>query len=525
MLIQIFANDVWSVGRRVAGSKSIAERVTAVKIDTDLAAKIRRLFHVEHWTVGTIATQLDISPARVRGALRTDRFNKERRGQRTRLIEPVLPFIKATLEQYPTLSATRIFDMVRDRGYRGSVIQLRREVRTIRPRPASEAFIRMHLLPGEEAQVDWADFGRVIIGRAERRLSCFVMTLAYSRAMYLEFFFDQQLENFLRGHVRAFIFFGGTPRTIAHDNLRSAVLERFGNEIRLHPRFRELLDCYRLDSRACAPRRGNEKGRVERAIRYVRESFFAGRTFTTLEQLNGEAWKWCAQVAHQRPCPGDRSMSVAQALEQERPALLALPLHPFETDLVRTVITRKTIYIRFDRNDYSIPPSAVGRPLTLCASDILVRILDGSQLVASHRRSFDKDQCLEDPAHRRQLLEHKTAGSASQIPALLIALPAVDPFLRALMKRGESPATARRALVSLFTEYGPELLSPALTEVLARSTPSIEAVRYVLERMRREARRPITTPIDLTDRPELTELHVQPHSLETYDALYHKRSK
>ena len=164
-----------------------------------------------------------------------------------------------------------------------------RLVRRLRPVPQREAFLKLRTFPGEQGQVDWAHFGTVRIGRAQRRLSGFVMTLSYSRALALEFFFDQSLENFLRGHVRAFAQLGGVPRTLLYDNLRSAVLARHGDAIQFHPRLLELCAHYHFEPRPCRPRRGNEKGRVERVIRYVRDSFFAARPFTTLDDLNRQA--------------------------------------------------------------------------------------------------------------------------------------------------------------------------------------------------------------------------------------------
>jgi transposase len=155
------------------------------------------------------------------------------------------------------------------------------------------------------------------------------MTLSHSRALYLEFFFDQNMENFLRGHVHAFAFFGGQPRVILYDNLKSAVLERRGNHISFHPRLIELSAHYHFAPRPCQVRAGNQKGRVERAIRYVRESFWAGRTFTTLSECNRQAWFWRDQVAHLRPWPGGDLRTVSQVFEQERARLLPHAAHRF----------------------------------------------------------------------------------------------------------------------------------------------------------------------------------------------------
>ena len=256
-------------------------------IHPETRVQIRRYFYAEHWKIGTIANQLKIHPDAVRQAIESEKFHRAQ-SLRGSIIDPYLEFVRQTLDQYPKLRATRIHQMIRDRGYTGSIVQLRRTVASLRP-PVREAFLRLHTFPAEQAQVDWAHFGQVAVGRGRRNLSCFVFTLSYSRALYLEFFFDQQMENFLRGHVHAFEDFSGQPRVILYDNLRSAVVERRGDQIHFNPRLMELCAHYHFVPRPCQVRAGNQKGRVERSIRYVRDSFWAGRTFTTLAECNRQA--------------------------------------------------------------------------------------------------------------------------------------------------------------------------------------------------------------------------------------------
>ena len=207
-------------------------------ISAEMTAEIRRFFFAEHWKIGTIAAQLHLHPETVQRAIESHRFNQGR-CLRARLTDPYLDFIRQTLEQYPRLRATRLYEMLKGRGYTGSIVQLRRVVAGLRP-AKREAFFRLEVLPGEQAQADWAHFGELRIGTATRKLSCFVLTLSYSRALWVEFFLDQSIENLLLGHVHAFQDWGGTPRTILYDNLRSVVLDRRGNAIEFHPRILEL---------------------------------------------------------------------------------------------------------------------------------------------------------------------------------------------------------------------------------------------------------------------------------------------
>jgi len=183
-------------------------------ISPETRAQIRRYFYAEHWKIGTIARQLDLHPDTVRNAIETGRVAAQ--SVRPSKLDPYLGFLREVLSQHPTLRATRIYQMARERGYTGSVVQLRRAVARLRPQ-IREPFLRLETFPGEQGQVDWAHFGHVQVGRARRALSCFVMTLSYSRALYLEFFFDQTTENFLRGHVHAFEAWGGAPRVVLPD--------------------------------------------------------------------------------------------------------------------------------------------------------------------------------------------------------------------------------------------------------------------------------------------------------------------
>src|SRR5216684_862183 len=483
-------------------------------ISKETNAQIRRYFYAEHWKIGTIAHQLGVHPDTVRKAIEAERFHSTQ-PLRSSIVDPYVPFLRQTLEQYPDLRATRLYLMIRDRGYSGSVVQLRRSVARLRPHNR-EPFLQLHAFAGEQAQVDWAHFGHVMVGRARRALSCFVATLSYSRALYLEFFFDQTMENFLRGHVHAFQAWAGQPRVILYDNLKSAVLERRGNQILFHPRLIELSAHYYFAPRPCQVRAGNQKGRVERAIRYVRDSFWAGRTFTTLAECNRQAWLWRDQVAHQRRWPGESARTVEQVFIEEQPRLMPPPLHPFTTDRIETVCSDKTIYVRFDLNDYSIPPEAVGRPLTLVASDASVRLLDGALEIARHPRSYDRRQQVLDPTHREAVLKLKRkAFHATPAGRLEQAVPESTTLLDLASAQGESAGSQTAQLLKLLDEYGPTALRRAILEALERNTPRACSVAFLLRRQPRPQR----VALDLSHNPQAQSVDVRPHDLETYDEL------
>src|ERR1700733_15139908 len=338
-----------------AGSTETDAEDPIMTIPPELEARILRYYHVEKWRIGTIARQLRVHPetvARVLAQAGLPRIGAPRRPSK---IDPYLPFIREMLARFPTLTASRLHAMACERGYRGGPSRFRAVIACHRPRPAAEAYLRLRSLPGEQAQVDWGHFGHLVIGRARRPLMAFVMVLSYSRQIFLRFFLNARMENFLRGHVEAFDAWNGCARVLLYDNLKSAVLARQGDAIRFHPTLLGFAGRYRYEPRPVAVARGNEKGRVERALRYVRDSFFAARSFTDIDDLNAQAEIWCNGQAADRRCPDEPARTVREVFLDEAARLLPLPDNP--APLLERVAVKvgKTPYVRFDLNDYSIP--------------------------------------------------------------------------------------------------------------------------------------------------------------------------
>jgi transposase len=484
-------------------------------------AEIRRLYFGEHWKVGTIAAALGVHHDTVRAAIAHDTRALPRGLCRPTQLDRYLPFVRETLTQYPRLRATRLFEMVRARGYPGSVVQLRRVVRTLRPSVTPTLYRRLTTLPAEEAQIDWGAFGMIRIGHGTRPLSGFVMVLSYSRALSALFTLDQTLESFLRGHVDAFHgLFAGSARTLVYDNLRSAVLERQGSAIRFHPRLLELAGHYHFAPRPCTPGRGNEKGKIERQIQYLRDAFFAARTFADVDDLNAQFRRWREEIAHQRPHPEHRDQTVAQVFAQEQPRLLPLPAHPFDTEVLRAVASGKTPYVRFDRNSYSIPHTHVRRPLTLLASATTVRLVAGADEIARHTRSYDTGQTIEDLTHLEGLLAAtRQANPSSGRDRLRVAVPLIATLLERLAARGESLRDHTGRLLALLDDYGPQEVTAAVADALARDALGASAITHILETRRRQRGQKPPIPLALPDRPGVRDLDVTPHPLESYDDL------
>jgi len=489
-------------------------------ISPELEADILRLYHAEKWRIGTIAAQLGVHHSTVRRVLTQEGLPARKCSIRHSIADPFLPFIVEMLKKYPKLCASRLYQMVQERGYPGGPDHFRAIVARHRPRPVAEAYLRLRTLPGEQAQIDWGHFGKVTIGQAVRPLMAFVMVLSYSRQIFLRFFLGSPMANFLRGHVAAFGFFGAVARVLLYDNLRSAVLERRRDAIRFHPTLLELAKHYRFEPRPVAQARGNEKGRVERAIRFARDNFFAAREWSDLDDLNAQALAWCLGVAADRKCPEDRTRTVREVFEEEKPRLLALPENPFPTEERTGVRAGKTPYVRFDLNDYSIPHTHVRRTLEVVSTLKKVRVLDGLEVIAKHDRSWDRGQQIEDPAHLQSLVDYKRQAREHRgIDRLYHAAPNSQPFFVELANRGGNLGATTSGLLRLLDRHGARPLDEALAAALAQGVLSLGAVRQILDQHAHAAGKPPPITIALPDDPRLRDLILKPHDLTTYDQL------
>jgi transposase len=487
-------------------------------IDDQKRAEIRRLFFGEHFKIGTIASQLGLHHGVVRREIDTDKL-ASRGKARPSALDPYIDFMRETLERYPRLTGTRLHQMLQTRGYEGSAIQVRRKIRQLDLRPApKEAFFRLETLPGEQGQCDWGHFGTIRVGQAERKLFALVIVLSHSRAMHAYFSLDQTLPSVIRGHKAAFEAFGGVPRTILYDNMKTVVLERDGDFIRFHPRFLQLSAHYLFAAHPCRPARGNEKGKVERQIRYLRDSFFAGRHFADLEDVRTQFAQWKADIAHKRKCVADETMTVAQALEAERPKLLSLPIHPIDDADTRITVAKKQPYVVLDTNYYSIPWQLVGKPITVSATEDEVRILHEAEVVARHRRSWDRKQTITDPSHLEGLRDYKRKAQSLTGRALLFdAVPQARVLYQDLQQRNEPLGVHTRRLLGLLEDYGPDAVGRAIALAIERKTPRADSVAYILERDAERHGQPKVTPS--FDSVQAGQLTIRNHRLEDYDDI------
>lgn len=319
-------------------------------VAAEVEAEIRRLYFAEHWPAGTIATQLGVHPdvvRRVAGLLSPKRQPPPRQESPITVYEG---FLRDTLEKYPDLRATRLADMIRERGYAGSTRTVREWAARERPPKPRRTFVRVETLPGEQAQVDWMHVGKVRVEGGTRALWCFVMVLAWSRALFAELVFEQGAVSLARSLVRACTHFGGTTREWLFDNPKPVVVARAAGAVRFHDSLVAVASRFNAEPRVCGVRRPQSKGKVERIVRFLRDRFFAGRDLDA-PGLRADLARFLSTIALDRPHPRLDGRSIRDCLDEERRLLLALPDPLPETWEVDSANSRSTSRVPFGGNE------------------------------------------------------------------------------------------------------------------------------------------------------------------------------
>ena len=418
------------------------------------------------------------------------------------------------LDTHP-YSAQQIYQRLCEAGYTGGRTIVKDYVHRIRPRH-QEAFLKLDFAPGEAAQVDWGEYGSIGVGSTRRRLSFFLMVLCYSRRMYLEFTVSQTSEFFLSCHENAFAAFGGVPQQVMVDNLKSAVLQRLiGAAPVFNPKYLDFSRHWGFEIKPCNVRSGNEKGRVENGVGYVKKNFLAGLELPDFAALQPAATLWMDTVANVRMHESTHQRPIDR-FEEERARLLRPNPAGFDLARVSTVRATKQFRVPLDSNHYTVPARYAGTRLTLKAYADRVCIYDHEQLVVRHPRSMDRHRDIEDPEHERQLLvQRKSAREQRLVMQFLAICPRAQSYREALEAKHVNARTHLRKIVALVEMHGKEAVSRAIDDGLKLQAFSAEYIAHILAARRRIGEEPAA--LQLTRRADLLDMELPEPDLSIYD--------
>ena len=485
-------------------------------IDYETFCKIRDYRDRQQLKSAQIARSLGLDERTVAKWIDEPRYHLRHSPPRTSKLDPFKPQIRQWLESHP-YSAQQIFQRLQEAGFDGGYSIVKEYARLIRPKRAP-AYLTLSFAPGECAQVDWGLWGSVAVGETRRKLSLFVMVLCYCRMMYLEFTLSQKMEQFLACHQHAFEFFGNrVPEKIMVDNLKSAVLKRLTGEAPVfNPRYLDFANHYGFTIKPCGVRKGNEKGRVESGVGYVKKNLLNGLEISDFSVLNPLAREWLDNIANIR-IHGETHKRPVDLFQEEQPRLHAAPATPFDIGSIHSVRASSRFRVTLDTNRYSVPAQYASTPLTLKAYPDRLCIYHRDKLIARHPRCWDRHRDKELPDHPKALLaQRKNAREQKLLGRFLTLSPRAEAYYRELEQRRLNTRHHVQKIVALSEIYGVEAVARAMADAFAFQAFSCEYIANILESRQRLLPEPAA--LHLTRRQDLLDLEMPEPDLSAYES-------
>jgi transposase len=483
-------------------------------IDYETYCKIRDHRDRQGLSITQTALALGLHFQTVSKWWRRERYEQRAPVKRGSQLDPYKGLIIRWLEAHP-LSAQQIFQRLREAGYAGGLTIVNVYVRRIRP-PNHKAFLKLSFAPGECAQVDWGEYGSIGVGSTRRRLSFFVMVQCYSRQMYVEFTVSQTMEHFLGCHERAFAALG-VPEKVMVDNLKSAVLRRLtGVAPVFNPRYRDYARHHHFKIVPCNVASGNEKGRVESGVGYVKKNFLKGTEFTDFSAVNPAAQIWLNEIANVRD-HGETHRRPVDLFAEERESLRRPNPNPYDLGRVLTVRASSQFRISLDTNRYSVPARYANQRVIVKAYPERVCIYAQDQLIARHVRCYDRYLDREDPDHPKALLEQRQNAREQRVmPRFLAISPKAQAYYEGLEARRFNARGHVRKIIALAEIYGDAACHRAIEDAIVFNAFSSEYIAHLLE-SRARLKSPAASPLSLTRRADLLDIELPEPDLSIYE--------
>lgn len=481
-------------------------------IDYETYSRIKH-YQQKGLKAGQIARKLDLDPRTVESWLDEPQYRQRKRGESRSKLDPYKEDIVSLLEKHP-FTATQIYQRIQEDGYEGSYSLVKHSVRKIRPK-RKPAFLTLAFAPGEAAQVDWGIYKTIEVGATRRKLNFFVMVLCHSRMMYVEFSLAQSMEHFLACHQHAFEFFGGVPENIMIDNLKTGVLQRkTGYDIVFNPKYLDFAHHYGFNIKACGVRKGNEKGRVENAVGYVKKNFLNGLELTQFDALNPAVKSWMNDIANVR-IHGETRKKPVDCLAEDLAVMRPVNPNTYDIARIESVRSTKLFRVSLDSNRYSVPAEYASQPLILKIYPQRLCIYQQEKLIARHVRCFDRHQDIEDPDHPKELLKQRRRSEEQKLFQRFIALsPKAGDYYQQMEHKRLNARIHVRKIVGLSEIYGPDAVARAMEDAFVYEAFSSEYISNLLEQQKNTL--PEAGALHLTRSEDLLELTLEKADVNLY---------
>lgn len=413
---------------------------------------------------------------------------------RSSLLDPFKDRIMALLKEDPETTAKVVLQRIRDENYTGGYTILSEWIRSHRLtlHPSKEAFFKITFAIGQAAQVDWGEFQDVFGDGVQ--IHCFVMVLCHSRLIYVEFTRSERFEEFIRCHENAIRYFDDwVTQECWYDNLPTAVAERMGKLTRFNARFLAYAGHHHIKPHACNLARGNEKGRVEDGVKYIRTNFWHNRKFKDFWDLCAQATDWRDNTANLREHRSTLKIPRLVFEHEEKAHLQKANPVPYETDEVFSEKIRPDFHIIYETNQYSVPWTLVGCVVTVRVDANEFRVYYRDRFVTKHARSYLKNQKpFTKSEHEAGLIERKPQGKSAHIHWQMETLESYGPplkqYLKCLRHSHRSLKQEVSRLLALGTVYGEAVLAEAVEALLKRGSIGADQLELALSRREKSER-------------------------------------
>lgn len=484
-------------------------------IDYHAFCEIKRLHNEEKMRPHQIGKILGLDEKTVSRWAKRDRFRRKFSESRKSVLVKYRERIDVLLRECSEYSSQQIFQRLAEEGYNGSYSTVAHHVAKVR-RSSTKAYFTLNFEPGEAAQVDFAYCGMMKLNSVNRKYYAFIMTLCYSRMMYVEFIFHQNQEYFLQCHRNAFEHFSGVPQNIMVDNCKVAVLEHKYHETpKLNPHYLDFALHYGFNIKACGVRKPNEKGQVEKAVDYLKRNFLRGKKdITSLDAVNNSCRHWMDNVANVRKHKTTQKRPV-DMFEVEKKELGKVNIRPYDCATVKTVKANSQFRVVIDTNRYSVPADFASTLLTAKIYPAKLLFYHNDNLIAEHHRSYEKNMDFENQDHIKKLIEQrKNARNQKLLSSFLHLSHKASEYYAGLKNKRFNSKNHIRKILALSETYGKEKTSTAIEDALELGAFSSEYIANLLEQ--RERFKPTASPLHLMRNRDCLDLELEPNDIELY---------